>query len=138
MSVVPKQLWKESLKSINNSTNINKRIVYFVLLCICSVLSVVSVKNENYNNNKKQTKTNKKTNEQPPLISTCTCDHYTTPLGNFISNCNRYKQQLKINLHKLRFEIERQWAKEKVQKTFNCLQTFLHKILNYKIKCKTN
>ena len=28
--------------------------VYFVLLCNCSVLSVVSVKNENYNNKKKK------------------------------------------------------------------------------------
>ena len=28
-------------------------LVYVVLLCNCSVLSVVSVKNENYNNNKK-------------------------------------------------------------------------------------
>jgi hypothetical protein len=28
--------------------------------------------------------------------------------------------------------------KKKYKKTFNCLQTFLHKILNYKIKFKTN
>jgi hypothetical protein len=36
--------------------------VYFVLLCNCSVFSVVTVKNENYNKNKnKKNKKNKKT-----------------------------------------------------------------------------
>ena len=47
--------------NINNTSLISRRhiytiiykIVYFVLLCNCSVLSVVSVKNENYKKKKK-------------------------------------------------------------------------------------
>ena len=80
--------------------------VYFVLLCNCSVLSVVSVKNENYNNNKKTKK----------WEEVCVCKtSLTLPICIVLSPCRIMRVVYMYQLNKCSYDISIQfWTVLKV------------------------